>query len=92
MWEQNLHVCFVYVESCLAMCVVIMLKEIMLMQKPNYEYLRLLFIIEQQLISLLPGIVVSYVLKIVAVIFFRVNMVLKTSVIHTLITEHQVFY
>jgi len=48
-----------------------MFKEIMLIQKPNYEYLRLLFIIEQQLIQLLPVIIVSYVLQIVAIISTR---------------------
>jgi len=45
-----------------------MFKEIILIQKPNYDSLRLLFIIEQQLIRLLPVIIVSYVLQIAAII------------------------
>jgi len=48
-----------------------MFKEIILIQKPNYDYLRLFFIIEQQLIRLLPVIIVSYVLQIVAIISTR---------------------
>jgi hypothetical protein len=48
-----------------------MFKEILLIEKPNYENLRLFFIIEQQLIWLLPVIIVSYVMQIVAIISTR---------------------
>jgi len=48
-----------------------MCKEIMLVQKRNYDYLRLLFIIEQQLIRLLPVIILSYVMQILAIISTR---------------------
>jgi len=45
----------------------------MLVQKTNYDYLRLLFIIEQQLIRLLPVIILSYVMQILAIISTRLT-------------------
>jgi len=50
-----------------------MCKEVMLVQKTNYDYLRLLFIIEQQLIRLLPVIILSYVMQILAIISTRLT-------------------